>query len=103
VVVVDMEAVIEHLSRGTARYVDKLIIVVEPGRRSIETALTINKLAQDIGLQVLGFIPQDPDIAYCDLVGKPMTELTESPGLEAIRDIVRKSVFAERFGQGSPS
>jgi CO dehydrogenase maturation factor len=50
VVILDMEAGIEHLSRGTTKAVDKLIIVVEPGRRSLETAETIKKLAEDIGL-----------------------------------------------------
>ena len=40
VVVMDMEAGIEHLGRATAQGVDRLIIVVEPGRRSIETACT---------------------------------------------------------------
>ena len=38
VVVMDMEAGIEHLGRATAQGVDRLIVVVEPGRRSIETA-----------------------------------------------------------------
>jgi len=51
VVILDMEAGIEHLSRGTTKAVDILIIVVEPGRRSLETAGTIKKLAQDLGLQ----------------------------------------------------
>ena len=49
VVILDMEAGIEHLGRGTVEAVDQLIIVVEPGRRSLETAQTINKLAQDLG------------------------------------------------------
>jgi CO dehydrogenase maturation factor len=50
VVILDMEAGIEHLSRGTIKAVDKLLIVVEPGRRSLETAETTKKLAQDLGL-----------------------------------------------------
>jgi len=50
VVVMDMEAGIEHLGRATAMAVDKLIIVVEPGRRSIDTAERIKKLASEIGL-----------------------------------------------------
>ncbi len=50
VVILDMEAGIEHLGRGTAKAVDKLIIVVEPGRRSIEAAYRIDELALDIGL-----------------------------------------------------
>jgi CO dehydrogenase maturation factor len=50
VVVMDMEAGIEHLGRATAKAVDKLIVVVEPGRRSIDTAEHIRKLAGEIGL-----------------------------------------------------
>lgn len=50
VVVMDMEAGIEHLGRGTATAVDKLIVVVEPGRRSIDTAEHIRHLASQIGL-----------------------------------------------------
>ncbi|MBN1189928.1 MAG: AAA family ATPase [Dehalococcoidales bacterium] len=50
VVVLDMAAGIEHLGRATAKAVDKLIIVVEPGRKSLDTAFRIRKLAADIGL-----------------------------------------------------
>ena len=56
VVIMDMEAGIEHLSRGTVKAVDKLIIVVEPGRRSLETAETINKLARDLGLSNIAVV-----------------------------------------------
>ena len=56
VVVLDMEAGLEHLGRGTAMYVDRLIVVVEPGRRSIETAHQIRRLADDIGLKKLSFV-----------------------------------------------
>ncbi len=98
VVILDMEAGIEHLSRGTTKAVDKLIIVVEPGRRSLETALTINKLAQDLGLhniavvgnkirseqdkafitqnlpdmEILGFMPYDPAITKADLANRSL-------------------------------
>ncbi|MBI3947150.1 MAG: AAA family ATPase, partial [Armatimonadetes bacterium] len=51
VVILDMEAGIEHLGRGTAGAVDLLLVVVEPGLRSIETAGAIRKLAADIGVQ----------------------------------------------------
>lgn len=51
VVIMDMEAGIEHLGRSTAESVDALIVVVEPGRRSIQTAEQINKLASDIGIK----------------------------------------------------
>lgn len=51
VVIMDMEAGIEHLGRGTAGMVDALIVVVEPGLRSIQTANQIKKLASDLGIR----------------------------------------------------
>ena len=108
VVIMDMEAGIEHLSRGTTKSVDKLIIVVEPGRRSIETAQTINQLAEDIGLEniaivgnkirnetdkefitaslpsseFLGFIPYDPAITEADLAHRPILESSRAAAQE---------------------
>ncbi len=50
-VIVDMEAGLEHLGRGSTSYVDAFIVVVEPGMRSIQTALQIKKLASDLGIK----------------------------------------------------
>ncbi|MDO8672420.1 MAG: carbon monoxide dehydrogenase accessory protein CooC [Dehalococcoidia bacterium] len=50
VVIMDMEAGIEHMGRATAQAVDAFIVVVEPGRRSVQTAESIKKLALDIGI-----------------------------------------------------
>lgn len=55
-VVMDMEAGIEHLGRATAEAVDVLIVVVEPGQRSIQTAQQIGKLAADIGIRQLAWV-----------------------------------------------
>lgn len=49
-VLVDLEAGLEHLGRATAQGVDALLVVVEPDRRSIETARRIVGLAEEIGL-----------------------------------------------------
>ena len=51
VIILDMEAGIEHLGRGTAGAVDAMIAVVEPGQRSLRTAQTISRLAADIGIE----------------------------------------------------
>ena len=56
VVVMDMEAGIEHLGRATAKAVDKLIVVVVPGRRSIDTAAHIRQLASEIGLNNIAVV-----------------------------------------------
>ena len=50
VVILDMEAGLEHLGRGTATAVDAFIVVVEPGRRSLQTARAVRRLAADIGI-----------------------------------------------------
>ena len=50
VVILDMEAGIEHLGRGTAQGVNAFIVVVEPGARSLQTYAKIKKLALDIGV-----------------------------------------------------
>lgn len=50
VVIVDMEAGIEHLTRGTAESVDAFIVVVEPGQRSIQTAKTVFEMADTLGV-----------------------------------------------------
>lgn len=51
VVIVDMEAGIEHLTRGTAEAVDAFIVVVEPGQRSIQTANTVKEMAKGLGVK----------------------------------------------------
>ncbi|MBU2600207.1 AAA family ATPase [bacterium] len=49
-IIMDMEAGIEHLSRGTAYFVDAIIIVVEPGKHSLQTAKSIIGLSKDLGI-----------------------------------------------------
>jgi CO dehydrogenase maturation factor len=56
VVIIDMEAGIEHLGRATSRAVNKMIVVVEPGNASIETAYRIRELAKDIGLEDIAVV-----------------------------------------------
>ncbi|MFZ3383588.1 MAG: AAA family ATPase [Candidatus Methanoperedens sp.] len=93
VVILDMEAGVEHLGRGTTKGIDYMIIVVEPGARSIETAGRVAELGRQIGiskfgvvinkagdevsdieeklkvydLPVIGSIPFDPDMIKADL------------------------------------
>ncbi|MBO3444460.1 MULTISPECIES: ATP-binding protein [Clostridia] len=51
VVIMDMEAGIEHLGRGTAQGVDAFVVVVEPGERSLQTYRKVKKLGKDIGVK----------------------------------------------------
>ncbi|MCZ7541794.1 MAG: AAA family ATPase [Anaerolineae bacterium] len=56
VLILDMYAGVEHLGRATVDFVDALIVVVEPTRRSLGTAAQIKKLAADIGLTRLWLV-----------------------------------------------
>jgi CO dehydrogenase maturation factor len=115
VVVMDMEAGIEHLGRATAKAVDRLIVVVEPGRRSIDTAEHIRRLAAEIALkniaivgnkirntedekflktnlpdfEFLGFLPQDDRLIEADLKGISPYDV-ESPAKTRVREMVGK-------------
>lgn len=113
VVVMDMEAGIEHLGRGTAMAVNKLIVVVEPGQRSIETARHVRELASQIKLdriaivgnkvrneadreflrknlsdfEILGFLPYDPSLIEADVSGKSPFD-TESESKRLVAELI---------------
>ena len=115
VVVMDMEAGIEHLGRGTAKAVDRLVVVVEPGRRSLDTAAHIRELAREIGLEnigvvgnkirgeadesflrghlsdfeFLGALPYDDRLIEADLDGLSPFE-THSAAIRAVADLVER-------------
>ena len=56
IVLLDMEAGVEHLGRGTIAGIDQLLIVVIPSRSSVRTALKIKKLAEDVKIPRIDFI-----------------------------------------------
>jgi len=76
VLIMDMYAGVEHLGRATVDFVDGMIIVVEPTRRSVGTAAQIKKLASDIGLTRLWLVGNKvrnaDDVAFLN---------AESPGV----------------------
>ena len=51
VVILDMEAGLEHLARGTTDFVDCFIVVIEPGARSVQTYHSVKRLAEDLGVK----------------------------------------------------
>jgi CO dehydrogenase maturation factor len=56
-VVIDMEAGLEHLSRGTPRYVDTLLLVAEPYFKSMETAARSKAMAEELGIPRVIAVP----------------------------------------------
>ena len=98
VLMLDMYAGVEHLGRATVDFVDAMLVVVEPTRRSLGTAAQIKKLANDIkldrlylvgnkvrnedeakfleaetpGIPVLGFLPADLKVQEADRLGIPV-------------------------------
>jgi CO dehydrogenase maturation factor len=59
--VMDMEAGIEHLGRATAKGVDAMIVVVEPGQRSFDCANRVIRMADEIGLKNIQFVANKID------------------------------------------
>ncbi|MDR3337265.1 MAG: AAA family ATPase, partial [Treponema sp.] len=55
-VIMDMEAGLEHLGRGTAGMVDEFIVVIEPGARSIQTYHRVKELAADLGVKQVNVV-----------------------------------------------
>jgi CO dehydrogenase maturation factor len=92
VVIMDMEAGIEHLGRGTAESVDAIVIVAEPGLRSIQTARTTAKLARQIGVNrlfvVLNKVVDDSEI---DSLKEDLADHLEYLGAIHFSEKVRKS------------
>ena len=56
VVILDMEAGLEHLGRGTTDFVDRFIVVIEPGSRSVQTYKKIKQLAADLGVHKVSVV-----------------------------------------------
>ena len=56
-VVIDMEVGLEHLSRGTPRYVDTLLLVAEPYFKSMETAARSKAMAEELGIPRILAVP----------------------------------------------
>jgi CO dehydrogenase maturation factor len=92
--ILDMEAGVEHLGRATAQAVDAFLVVIEPGRRSLDTAERVRQLAGDIGIgqvyavgnkvrgesdwaflqaetpvPLLGYLSANPELTEADLRG----------------------------------
>jgi CO dehydrogenase maturation factor len=120
-VVMDMEAGVEHLGRGTAASVDLMVLVADAGRRSQEAARRIRALAQDLAvasvgvianrvrsaseaeqvraalpdLPFLGALPYDPRILDADRSGEvPYADLSGAPG--ELSTLVEAAVAARR-------
>ena len=117
-VVTDMEAGLEHLSRGTVEYVDVLLIVLEPYYRSLETGSRAQKLAAQLGvpriyavgskvrteaerqaiadfcarhdLDFIAHIPYDETVPQADLLGiSPLDLNPQSLAVQAIQDLAQ--------------
>lgn len=78
ILILDMYAGVEHLGRATVDFVDAMLVVVEPTRRSLGTAAQIKKLANDIGLKRLWLVgnkvrnPEEADFLHKETPGLPV-------------------------------
>jgi len=104
ILLLDMYAGVEHLGRATVDFVDAMLVVVEPTRRSLGTAAQIRKLANDIGLMrlylvgnkvrneeeakfletetpslpLIGYLPADLKVQEADRLGMPVYDYVDA-------------------------
>ncbi|MGD8506795.1 MAG: ArsA-related P-loop ATPase [Candidatus Bathyarchaeota archaeon] len=124
-VVIDLEAGVEHMGRGTAKHVETILIVSNSSLKSLETARKLHKLAKETGIkkafiignnvvssteknliekftagnnmQLLGFVPHDEQIMKADMNGEsPLKHAERSKGIISIHEMSRALVRNER-------
>ena len=122
-ILVDMEAGLEHLSRGTGRHVNRVVAVLEPYYRSMETASRVADLAKELGitevvavsnkvrddadrhaiaefcgkrgLNLIGEVPHDPLLAEAERSGlSPIEHSPDSPSIRSIRALATRLLIA---------
>jgi CO dehydrogenase maturation factor len=112
VVIMDMEAGLEHLGRGTAENMEQFVVVIEPGARSIQTYKNVKRLATQLGIKkvrvvankvrdkedeefiqsripaddLLGFIHYNTDVIDADRKGKSPYDFSET-AIQEVRAI----------------
>lgn len=117
-VILDMEAGIEHLGRGTARHVDTMLVVADANVKALETAKRIGELAakgdikqiflvgnkitneiqketvarfaEKIGLQILDFVPFDLKVMEAEMHGETPLKYEESAAMRTISELCTK-------------
>lgn len=117
-VVMDMEAGVEHIGRGTAQHVDLMLIVADANMKSLETASSIHKLAGKAGIKqiflvgnkvrnnvereriedfaeknsmkVLDFVPFDQTVADAEMRGETPLNHKDSKAIHAIEKLCNK-------------
>jgi len=123
-VIIDSEAGMEHISRGTIGRPDLILVVSDPGMRGIRTAARIREIAVSLGLDpgtmhlvinrdrgavaeegtlplpLLGRIPEDPAVQDADLQGRPLVSIPpEAPSRRAVAELAGK-ILAICAGKG---
>jgi len=107
--ITDMEASIEHMSRGTIRHVDAMFMVTEPYFRSLETVGRIAPLARELGIEHVWAVankvrsPRDEEIirSYCEEHGVELGGLV--PWDEAIQEADREGRALMDYAPAAPA
>ncbi len=121
VVILDMEAGVEHLGRGTAQHVDIMLVVADANMKSLETAKHIHDLAANAGIKqvflvgnkigssiqteavrgfaeknglaVLDFVPFDQNVVEAEMRGETPLKYEKSVAVRAIRNLSEKLII----------
>jgi len=117
-ILMDMEAGLEHISRGTARKADIMVIMTDPSKMGLQTAKAIQgltdkaqmrlksvylvgnmfptedpsyKILEGLGIEIAGIVPMDPNVVSFNLQGRSLLEIpSDSPALAATEKTMGK-------------
>jgi CO dehydrogenase maturation factor len=121
-IIIDTEAGLEHLSRRTTQSVDTMLVVSDSSKRGLHTASRVGKLADeleisfdniylilnrikegneeeiakianDTGLEIIGLIHDDKEIAEFDLEGMPLIDLPDdNESVKVLKEVINKVI-----------
>ena len=121
-IVMDNEAGLEHVARGTLPKVDTMLLISDCSRRGIQAAARVAELVREMelqptrmglivnrapegqldagikeeiakhGLELLGVLPQDESVYRCDCEGSPSAKLPDTNPVKAAVKEIMKSL-----------
>jgi CO dehydrogenase maturation factor len=97
IVIVDMEAGVEHFGRGIETSIDRVLVVVEPSLESIELAAKIKNLAADAGVKIVAAVLNK---VISEDIGRKLKDELEKRGVTIIGSIDYRSEIFEASLQG---
>ncbi|NIA31661.1 MAG: carbon monoxide dehydrogenase [Actinobacteria bacterium] len=102
-VLVDLDAGVEFMGRASVQGIDALVVVVEPGSRSIETAINITRMAQKMGVKyVAGIINKVTSLQQIETIKSQLENLTILAAIDYSSEVQQADLYCKSVYKASP-